>query len=201
LPNRYILDNVLVLHAWAQETEQDMALFKLDFRKAYDMVHLPNMFWIIQAFGIPDSFLRMVQMLFARTTSSVCLQGGESESFVVERGIRQGCPLAPYLFIFVREALNIMTKRAVELEELEGIILPKVVTEQVLIQYANDVDLMVRGSEQNCMRVLTLLESYGFTTGLCINWAKSQVYWISPEPSPPWLVGSPPLPLDSCRNC
>lgn len=49
LPNRHILDNVVVLHesiAWAQESGQDMALFKLDFQKAFDIVHLPSLFRI-----------------------------------------------------------------------------------------------------------------------------------------------------------
>jgi hypothetical protein len=62
LPYRYILDNVLVLHesiAWAHELEQDMALFKLDFCKAYDTVHLPSLFQIMRAFGVPELFLQM----------------------------------------------------------------------------------------------------------------------------------------------
>jgi hypothetical protein len=130
-------------------------------------------------------------MLFTGATSSIYIQGGESESFEVERGVRQGCPLAPYLFLFIGEALNILTRRAVELEELEGITLPEAVTEQVLIQYADDADVMVRGTEHNCARVLSLLDSYGLATGLCINWAKSQVYWLSSNPSPPWLARLP----------
>jgi hypothetical protein len=191
LPNRYILDNVLVLHesiAWAQETEQDMALFKLDFCKAYDTVHLSGLFKIMQTFGIPEHFLRMVQVLFSGATSSVNLNGGNSEVFDVQRGVRQGCPLAPYLFLFVGEALNIMSRRALELGELDGMMLPESVTEQVLLQYANDADLMVRGSERNSLCILSLLESYGLATGLRINWPKSQIYWISSDPPPPWLA-------------
>jgi hypothetical protein len=47
LPNRHILDNVLVLHesvVWALESDQDMELFKLDLKKAYDTIHLPGLF-------------------------------------------------------------------------------------------------------------------------------------------------------------
>jgi hypothetical protein len=73
------------------------------------------------------------------------LNGGESKPFEVQQGVRQGCPLAPYLFLFVREAFNLITRKALELEELEGNVLPEAITEQVLIQYADDADLMVRG--------------------------------------------------------
>jgi hypothetical protein len=105
VPNRYILDNVLVLQesiAWAQETEQDMALFKLDFKKAYDTVHLPGLLRIMQAFGIPGHFLHMVQLLFTGTSAFVGLNGRESEVFEVQRGVRKGCPPAPYLFSICR---------------------------------------------------------------------------------------------------
>jgi hypothetical protein len=170
-----------------------MALLKLDFRKAFDTMHLSDLFKIMQAFGVPDSFLYMVRVLFAGATSSVRLSGGESDPFDVQRGVKQGCPLAPYLFLFVGEALNIMTRRALDLDELDGIILPEAVTEQVQIQYADDADLMVHGSERNCLRIMTLLDSYGLATGLRINWPKSQVYWLSPDPAPPWL-GRLPCP-------
>jgi hypothetical protein len=128
----------------------------------------------------------MVQLLFTGASASVGLNGGESEVFEVQRWVRQGCLLAPYLFLFVK-ALNIMTRQALVQDELEGIILLEAVTEQVLLQYADDADMMVRGSEQNCLRIMSLLDSYGLATGLRINWQKSQVYWISPTPPPPWL--------------
>jgi hypothetical protein len=50
---------------------------------------------------------------------------------------------------------------------------------------------MVRSTEHNCTCVLSLLESYGLATGLRINWAKSQVYRLLPDPSPPWLACLP----------
>jgi hypothetical protein len=139
----------------------------------------------MQAFGMPAYFIRMVQTLFTGAEASVCINGGSSDSFPVLRGVRQGCPLAPYLFLFVGEALNIMAKKILELEVLEGIVLPEAVAEHVLFQYADDVDLMVKDTEINCRRVLDLFDTYGQATGLYINWPKSQVYWISFDPPPP----------------
>jgi hypothetical protein len=48
----------------------------------------------------------MTQVLFKEATVAVCLNGKESASFPIHKGVRQGCPLAPFLFLFVGEALH-----------------------------------------------------------------------------------------------
>ncbi len=53
-------------------------------------------------------FINRVQMLFNNVETIVCLNG--SKPFKIEQGIRQGCQLAPYLFMLVRKVLNFMVK-------------------------------------------------------------------------------------------
>jgi hypothetical protein len=165
---------------------EDLALFKLDFKMAYDTIHLPGLFRILYAFGILDHFLRLVKMLFIGAEASVCINGGELDFFLVQRGIMQGYLLASYLFLVVEEALNIMARNS-----LKRIVLPEAVAEQVLIPYADEVDILIKCTERNRRHTLELLDAYGLATGLCINWPKSQIYWISFDPSPPWLARLP----------
>jgi hypothetical protein len=66
LQNRYILDNVLLLHetiTWAQDTNQDMFLLKLDFLKAYDTVSWTFLLQCMQCIGFPQEFISLVTML------------------------------------------------------------------------------------------------------------------------------------------
>ena len=169
LPSRYILDNVLIQHEiiqWAKESDQDMILLNLDFKKAYDTVHLPFLFQVMEALGIPPLFLRMVQTLFVNAEASVGVNGSESSSFPVLRGVRQGCPLAPYLFLFVGEALNIAAKTALDNDELRGIQLPGGSHEQLIIQYADDTHFTVAGTEESFQRLTLLITQFGQVSGL-----------------------------------
>jgi hypothetical protein len=115
LPTRFILDNVLAQHEviqWVRETKQDLVLLKLDFRKAYDTVHWDFLLAAMKKMGMPDHFINIVKMLLHDATSSVVINGEPTKPFPVQRGVRQGCPLAPYLFLVVAETLNRAAKAA-----------------------------------------------------------------------------------------
>jgi len=78
----------------------------LDFTKAYDVVSWDFLFQMMKQIGIPDSFLHLIMMLLHDTLASVLLNGKDTTPFPIARGMRQGCPLAPYLFLIVGEVLN-----------------------------------------------------------------------------------------------
>ena len=69
---------------------------------------------------------------FHGAEATVCTANGESTPFPIQHGICQGCFLAPYLFFFIGEVLNIAIKHAVQANKLGGVILPKKV-DKVLI--------------------------------------------------------------------
>ena len=74
--------------------------------------------------GISETFIKWVKLLFIGATAMVNLNGNPGEKFKVERGVRQGCPLAPYLFLIVGETLIHIIKKAVKERRLKGISLP-----------------------------------------------------------------------------
>jgi hypothetical protein len=60
--------------------------------------------------GMVVEFINIVKVLFQDTEATICIYGVITSSFKVERGVRQGYLLAPYLFILAREVLNFMMK-------------------------------------------------------------------------------------------
>ena len=111
LPLRFILDNLLITKetlAWVESSNQPLIFLKLDFSKAYDMVEWQCMYRIMEKLGFPQVFIRMVSLLFHDASACVKLNGEPSPYFPIQRGVRQGCPLTPYLFLIVAEALNAM---------------------------------------------------------------------------------------------
>jgi hypothetical protein len=118
---------------------------------------------------------------------AVLVNGGETSSFSIQCGVRQGCPIVPYLFLLVGEALNLVAKRLITQGKLSGLRLPKNVDELLISQYANDTNFLLAGNQSNFARLIHLLDSYGLALGLFMNWHKSLAYWVSLIPTCLWL--------------
>jgi len=119
--------------------------------------------------GIPDTFTHIVQMLLQDASASVLINGQISSSFAIQRGVRQGCPLAPYLFLLVGEAFNVAAKENQRLGKIQGIQLPESEDRQLLFQYANDNGVSILGQEIFLKNTVDLIHRFGSTSGLIIN--------------------------------
>ena len=84
----------------------------IDLRKAYDTVNRPALWGVLQHIGLSAKVQRLIRDLHNGTRSSVRAYGITSEPFEVNRGVRQGCILAPALFnIFLDHVLRIALDR------------------------------------------------------------------------------------------
>ncbi|KAG0623283.1 hypothetical protein M758_3G162400 [Ceratodon purpureus] len=137
--------------------------------------------------GMPPGFVGMVRLLLEDAAAAVSINGGVSASFPIRRGVRQGCPLAPYLFLFAAEALATATSHGTAQGTLRGIRLPDGHTQQVLTQYADDATFSVYGTEQYLRAASDLLHNFRLASGLVLNRGKCAIYWYSRPPPPPWL--------------
>jgi hypothetical protein len=126
--------------------------------------------------GLPIPFIRMTQLLFNNARASISMNGSITDQFNIDRGIRQGCPLAPYLFLFVAEALHSATRAAATLGQLTGINLPDGITQQLLLQYADDTSFTLARRQPNLQYRTALLDRFGQATGLVYNPLKSDIY-------------------------
>ena len=113
-------------------------MLKLDFRKAYDSVNWIFLFKAMELMGLQDPFVLMIRMLLQEASAPVSINRLCTSDFPIRRGVRQGCPIAPYLFLLVAEALAIVTHSEVAAGRLRGITLPGGSNQQVLAQFADD---------------------------------------------------------------
>lgn len=90
----------------------------IDFKKAFNTVSRNFLFKTLQAFGFGYSFIRWVHTFYKNISSCVLNNGFSTAPFSVERGVRQGDPLSPYLFIIVIETLCISIRRS---KDIQGI--------------------------------------------------------------------------------
>ena len=109
LPGRSIAENLLLLqllpHALCAEQRSALAVF-CDVRKAYDTVDRAFLWKVMGRLGVEGPFLRAAQALLSHTWARSCVRSAMSRSVSFSAGVRQGCPLAPLLCLFVGQALG-----------------------------------------------------------------------------------------------
>ncbi|CAI8599469.1 unnamed protein product [Vicia faba] len=95
-------------------------LFKVDFEKAYDKVNWNFLRSLLKKTGFGEGWRKWMEFLFFSSKMSVLVNGSPTKKFVVERGLRQGDPLSPFLFVLVTQALSMLVSRAVDIGLYKG---------------------------------------------------------------------------------
>jgi hypothetical protein len=144
------------------------ALISLDQEKAFDRVDWSFMQRVLAKMNFGPSFRSWVQLLYTGIFSRVLVNGYTSEAFGITRGVRQGCPLSPLLYILVAETIS----RAVQKDPaVDGFDLPG--GQRVkLFQYADDTSVFVR-SDHALFSLFSLFERYEKASGAKLNVVKS----------------------------
>jgi hypothetical protein len=121
---RQILDNIILTHEVIhslQKTRTLGMLLKLDLSKDFDKLSWDYMRAMLLAFGFDPSWVAWILNLTSMTFFSILINDVPSRPFTPTRGIRQGDPLSPFLFIILAEGLGRSIKAAVENRTLKGL--------------------------------------------------------------------------------
>ena len=143
-----------------------------NFKKAFDSLSWQYLSSSLRVFNFGDSFIQWVKLLYSDISSCVMNNGFASDIFDIKRGVRQGDPLSPYLFIIVLEILNIAIR---ENKEIVGIKVEK--REIKLNVFADDLTTFVN-STRSFFLLKRLLNSFGEISGLQLNEEKTEAYWL-----------------------
>ena len=89
----------------------------IDFCKAFDSIHRPAMWKILQQYGLPTKIVTVIQKLYEESSSAIRVNGDTSSLFQVQTGVRQDCILSPLLFAI---ATDWVLRRTTVLEGSRG---------------------------------------------------------------------------------
>ena len=192
VPGRYIGKNVAFLRdvvEYAESSNCSVAILSLDQEKAFDRVEWSFMRATLLKMGFGASFVRWVDLFYCNVQSSVNVNGYVSPFFSLSRGVRQGCPLSPLLYVLVPEVLacNIRANPCIT-----GLSLPGSSQPQSLIsQYADDTSLVLSSDAS----IKASFETYALFergSGSKLNLSKSKGLWLGT-----WKHrADPPVALD-----
>ena len=116
--DRFIGENIRLIDSVIKYTKAKnmpgLLLF-LDFEKAFDTLEWPFIRKTIQYFGFGPSLLNWLKVFYCNSQSCILNNGWTSNFFALNRGVRQGCPLSPYLFVLSVEVLAYAIRKKKEI--------------------------------------------------------------------------------------
>lgn len=126
-------------------------------------------------FKLDTSFIKWMEVFYTGASTCVCNNGYSSGFFDVQRGVRQGCPLSPYMFILAAEILAI---KVVNNDNIKGISIFN--NDVKLLQYADDTSFFIDGTAESLNTTLHVLDKLKKASGLTINISKSSLFPLGP---------------------
>lgn len=182
---RNMLDSVLVANEVVHEAKRRKKptfVLKVDYEKAYDSVDWGFLLYMLKRLNFGEKWVSWIRSCLMSSSVSVLVNGSPSEEFRMEKGLRQGDPLAPFLFIIVSEGLSGLLRQAVVNGRYSPFKFglddgPKV----SLLQFADDTIFVGEATIENIFAVKSVLRCFELVAGLKVNFFKSKIAGVSVE--------------------
>ena len=174
IAGRCIQDNFLLVKESARILHRrkiPTLLLKVDIAKAFDSISWPFLLSVLRQRGFGPRWLRWIALLLRSASTSVLVNGFAGDVFRNSRGLRQGDPISPLLFVIAMDVLSAMFQTV----ERAGVIssLAAVGVRHRVSLYADDVVIFAKPCAAEVAAVWKVLDCFGSVSGLMANPAKS----------------------------
>eukprot|EP00253_Pinus_taeda_P009939 PITA_09939 len=182
---RQITDGIIltheIIHSLKQSKKPGM-LLKIDLSKAFDSISWEYMQKILKAFGFSPSWIRWVSSLVSSSFFSILINGISLTTFRPSRGIRQGDPLSPFLFVILAEGLGRSIKSAILSHSLKGLAFHHIPAFSHQ-QFVDDNMLFGHPSVQEAQSFKSILSNFWEASRALINKVKSEIFFFNKPPT------------------
>ncbi|GKC09469.1 putative RNA-directed DNA polymerase, eukaryota, reverse transcriptase zinc-binding domain protein [Tanacetum coccineum] len=169
---RQIIDGPLMVDEiipWAKKHKKRIMFFKVDFEKSV---------WVLAQIGFSSKWRSWICACLNSAYALVLVNGAPTKEFKIERGLRQGDPLFPFLFILAVEALNIALLRATNNNIFHGIQVGKDKFHISHLQFADDALIIGEWSLNNAKNLSRIFTCFHLASGLKVNFNKSKLFGV-----------------------
>ncbi|CAA7027574.1 unnamed protein product [Microthlaspi erraticum] len=186
---RLITDNILIaqecFHGLRTNSmcKTKFIAVKTDMSKAYDRVEWSFLEALMLKLGFAESWVHWIKLCISSVSYQVLLNGEAKGSIQPTRGLRQGDPLSPFLFIILTEALISQLRGAEEEGRLTGLKIARACPPVSHLLFADDSLFFCRADVLQCAELIKILKCYGLASGQQLNTAKSSVFFGSKVPN------------------
>ncbi|XP_058215475.1 uncharacterized protein LOC131326638 [Rhododendron vialii] len=179
IKGRSIVDNILLMQELVKDYHKDQGAprcaLKLDLMKAYDSVAWDFLFEVMEVMAFPCQFISWVKQCVSTAMFSIVINRELVGYFPRKRGLRQGDPLSPYLFLLVMEGFSSMLQQRIDARCFS--FHPRCRELQLShIIFADDLFILSGADSQSFQLVSDLLLDFYSVSGLKPNLQKSSVF-------------------------
>ncbi|GJT94691.1 putative RNA-directed DNA polymerase, eukaryota, reverse transcriptase zinc-binding domain protein [Tanacetum coccineum] len=181
IKGRQIIDGPLMVDeiiSWANVAKKKVFFLKVDFEKAFDTLNWSFLEYVMDQIGFSNKWRLWIRACLGSAYTSVLINGSPTREFKLEKGLRQGDPLSPLLFILAVEALNVALLEARNNHSFRGIEVEKDKVCVSHLQFADDALIMGEWSKINVLNLSRLLTCFHLASGLKVNFNKSKLFGI-----------------------
>jgi hypothetical protein len=181
---RQILDSVLIANECVDSRMRSGmpgVICKLDLEKAYDHVNWNFVLYLLQRCGFGERWRAWIEWCISSVRFSILVNGSPEGFFNSSRGIRQGDPLSPLLFVLVMEALSKMVNASIDQGLLSGFSVGTRAFSELVVShslFADDTLIFCEASSEQVLYVRLILLCFEAVSGLRVNLGKSVIVAI-----------------------
>ncbi|KAL0307243.1 UNVERIFIED_CONTAM: Retrovirus-related Pol polyprotein from type-2 retrotransposable element R2DM [Sesamum radiatum] len=181
VPGRNISDNILLaqelLAGYNQARLPPRSTIKVDIQKAYDSVEWDFLFEVLKLFNFPARFIGWIEQCVTTASFSISLNGSIYGYFPGARGLRQGDPMSPYLFVLVMEIWTTLLRHRVQMIQFP-VSLEMQGTPYSKPCFADDGLLFCKAHIPSVQVIKDTLTEFANMSGLKVNASKKSDYYF-----------------------
>ncbi|GJZ74415.1 RNA-directed DNA polymerase, eukaryota [Tanacetum coccineum] len=191
IKHRQILDGPLMVNEviqWCKRKNSKLMVFKVDFEKAFDSISWDFLIRVMHFMGFSDTWINWISGCLNSAATSVLVNGSPSREFSIQRGLRQGDPLSPLLFIIAMEGLHVAMEDAMAAGYYNGFSINTLNLSHLF--FADDALFIGEWSRSNIKNLVSILDCFHKVSGLKINYHKSKLFGVGVSPVEVSLLAS-----------
>jgi hypothetical protein len=165
---RSLVEGVVVVNEvidYAKKSGKDCLILKVDFEKAYDSVDWGFLDYLLGRFGFNEKWRGWMRACVFGGKMSILVNGSPTEEISIRRGLKQGDPLAPLLFLIVADGLGALMRKAVEISRFKPFKVGMEDLPVALLQYADDTLCIGEATIDNLGQSKPFLEALRWRRG------------------------------------
>ncbi|GJY91591.1 putative RNA-directed DNA polymerase [Tanacetum coccineum] len=181
IKERQIIDGPLMVNeilAWVSKKKETLFILKVDFEKAFDSLDWKFLDHTLEQMGFSQKWRSWIRGCLNSAYGSVLVNGSPTQEFKIPKGLRQGDPLSPFLFILAIEALHVSLQEAKSKNLFKGVKVGNNNVDISHLQFADDAIIMGKWSLDNAKNLCRILRCFHMASGLKVNFSKSKFYGI-----------------------
>lgn len=188
VPGRAITDNILITHEnlhylkISEATKRCSMVVKTDMSKAYDRIEWAFLARVLDQLGFDPVWVNWVMECVSTVSYSYLINGAPYGQVPPNRGLRQGDPLSPYLFILCAEVLTGLCLKEQQNGKFKGLQVSRRSPYINHLLFADDTVFFSGTGEKSCTSLMRILKRYEDCSGQCINLDKSTITFSSKTP-------------------